>query len=69
MRTEDFSEACALPELPKRLKTSEAKKRIWRNGDEKYYPGGAAAPDYCMVKFTAAKGRHYSSYKSEGFKV
>ena len=38
------------------LETSEAKKRIWRNGDEKHYPADVAAPDYCMLKFTAAKG-------------
>ena len=45
------------------------KARIWRDGDERYYPKGVTDPDYCVLKFTAFKGRYYSSFKSEDFDV
>ena len=51
------------------LETEEAKTRIWREGDERYYPQGAADPDYCVLKFTAEKGRYYSSFKNEDFAI
>ena len=43
--------------------------RIWRDGDEMYYHLGATDPDYCVLKFTADKGRMYESFKSYDFKV
>lgn len=49
------------------LETPEAKARIWREGDERYYPQGVTDPDYCVLKFTAEKGRYYSNFKSEDF--
>ena len=49
------------------LETAEAKERIWRTGDEMYYKGGVTDPDYCVLKFTASKGRYYSNFKSEDF--
>lgn len=49
------------------LETPEAKERIWREGDERYYPQGAADPDYCVLKFTAQGGRYYSRFRSEDF--
>lgn len=51
------------------LQTAEAKKRIWREGDTMYYPGGIEDPDYCVLKFTAEKGRYYSNFKSEDFEL
>ena len=39
------------------LETAEAKERIWREGDTMYYPEGVTDPDYCVLKFTAVKGR------------
>lgn len=51
------------------LETAEAKERIWREGDTMYYPEGVTDPDYCVVKFTAEKGRYYSNFKSEDFSV
>lgn len=51
------------------LESAEAKARIWRDGDEKYYPLGVTDPDYCVLKFTARKGRFYSNFKSEDFPV
>ncbi|MHC1723556.1 MAG: pyridoxamine 5'-phosphate oxidase family protein [Aminipila sp.] len=51
------------------LETSEAKERIWRDGDNIYYPEGVTDPDYCVLKFTAIKGRYYSNFKSEDFNI
>ena len=49
------------------LETAEAKERIWRKGDTMYYKGGVTDPDYCVLKFTAVRGRYYSNFKSEDF--
>lgn len=51
------------------LETAEAKERIWKTGDIMYYHGGVTDPDYCVLKFTAIKGRYYSNFKSENFTV
>lgn len=39
------------------LESEEAKQRIWQTGDTMYYSGGVTDPDYCVLKFTATKGR------------
>ena len=49
------------------LETAEAKERIWRKGDTMYYKEGVTDPDYCVLKFTAVRGRYYSNFKSEDF--
>lgn len=51
------------------LETPEAKELIWQEGDERYYPKGVTDPDYCVLKFTAQKGRYYSNFKSEDFEI
>lgn len=51
------------------LETAEAKERIWREGDDMYYPKGVTDPDYCVLKFTAVSGRYYSNFKSEDFEI
>ena len=51
------------------LTDAEAKERIWREGDDMYYPGGVTDSDYCVLKFTAAAGRYYSNFKSEDFAI
>ena len=51
------------------LETPEAKERIWQEGDEMYYPLGVTDSDYCVLKFTATKGRYYSQFKSEDFDI
>jgi general stress protein 26 len=51
------------------LTDAETKEEIWREGDTLYYPGGVADQDYCVLKFTAQKGRYYSNFKSEDFEV
>ncbi|MDR0439732.1 MAG: pyridoxamine 5'-phosphate oxidase family protein [Candidatus Accumulibacter sp.] len=51
------------------LADAETREMIWRDGDTMYYAGGVADPDYCVLKFTARKGRYYSNFKSEDFDV
>ncbi len=49
------------------LQDEEIKKEIWCTGDTMYYKQGVTDPDYCVLKFTAIKGRHYCDLKSESF--
>ncbi len=51
------------------LEDADSKERIWRQGDTMYYPLGVTDPDYCVLKFTATKGRYYSSFHSEDFDI
>ena len=51
------------------LETPEAKKRLWRMGDTLYYKEGVTDPDYCVLRFTATRGRYYSNFKSEDFEI
>lgn len=51
------------------LETAEAKESIWQDGDEIYYKKGVTDPDYCVLKFTAIRGRFYSNFKSEDFEI
>lgn len=51
------------------LETQEAKERIWREGDTMYYKEGVTDPDYCVLRFTAEKGRYYSNFSSQDFVV
>ena len=51
------------------LETAEAKERIWHKGDTLYYKGGVTDPDYCVLKFTAVRGRYYSNFHSEDFEI
>lgn len=49
------------------LQDEVTKREIWRTGDTMYYKQGVTDPDYCVLKFTAVKGRHYSDLKTESF--
>lgn len=51
------------------LHDEEIKREIWQVGDTMYYKQGVTDPDYCVLKFTAVKGRHYSAFKSENFEL
>ncbi len=51
------------------LEDADSKEMIWRQGDTMYYPLGVTDPDYCVLKFTATKGRYYSSFHSEDFDI
>lgn len=51
------------------LEDSESKRSIWQAGDTLYYSQGVTDPDYCVLRFTAEKGRYYSNFKSESFDI
>ncbi|HEX3021289.1 MAG TPA: pyridoxamine 5'-phosphate oxidase family protein [Lachnospiraceae bacterium] len=51
------------------LEDSDSKEMIWQNGDSMYYPKGVTDPDYCVLRFTAMKGRYYSNFSSESFDI
>lgn len=51
------------------LEDAAFKELIWREGDEVYYPEGVADPDYCVLRFTADRGRYYTNFSSQDFAV
>ena len=51
------------------LEDAASKELIWREGDEIYYPEGVTDPDYCVLRFTADRGRYYTNFSSEDFPV
>ena len=51
------------------LEDPESKERLWRRGDTKYYSRGVTDPDYCVLRFTAERGRYYRNFKSEDFSI
>ena len=51
------------------LEDPKNKERLWQMGDRIYYSRGVTDPDYCVLKFTAERGRYYSNFKSEDFLI
>lgn len=51
------------------VEDQSVKNRIWREGDEMYYPKGVIDSDYCVLEFTTQSGRIYQNFKSENFDV
>lgn len=51
------------------LEDAASKEMIWQEGDTMYYPKGVTDPDYCVLKFTAEKGRYYAKFQTEEFPV
>jgi general stress protein 26 len=51
------------------LTDQPSKSRIWNEGDTTYYSKGVTDRDYCVLKFTAEKGRIYEKFKSYNFEV
>lgn len=49
------------------LTDQETKNEIWRTGDAMFYHGGVTDHDYCVLKFTAMRGRHYCDLKTDNF--
>lgn len=50
------------------LEDKNIKEEIWKDGDTKYYKG-VDDPDYCVLRFTAYRGRYYSNFSSEDFDI
>lgn len=51
------------------LEDPASRRLIWREGDTEYYPAGVDDPDYCVLRFTACKGRYYCDYHSENIEI
>lgn len=51
------------------LTDQKTKNDIWRKGDTLFYKQGVTDPDYCVLKFTATKGRYYCDLETESFEV
>ena len=51
------------------LTDQDSKNRIWKKSDTVFYKGGVTDPDYCVLKFTAEKGRYYCDLKTESFEL
>lgn len=49
------------------LEDEATKRELWRVGDQVYYPKGVTDPDYCVLRFTAIRGRYYCNLKTESF--
>lgn len=45
----------------------EARKRLWREGCEIYYPGGVADPDYTVLEFNADTANYYEGLSNLTF--
>ena len=46
-----------------------SKNMTWKKGDTMFYKKGVTDPDYCVLKFTAIKGRYYCDLKTESFDI
>ena len=46
-----------------------SKNMIWKKSDTMFYKKGVTDPDYCVLKFTAIKGRYYCDLKTESFDI
>ncbi len=51
------------------LQDDGIKRELWCIGDTLYYKQGVTDPDYCVLKFTAIKGRYYCDLKTESFNM
>jgi general stress protein 26 len=51
------------------LEDPKSKKRLWREGFERYYPLGVEDPDYCVLRFTARSGNYYEMLGNVSFEV
>jgi general stress protein 26 len=51
------------------LQDPKSKKRLWREGFEKYYPLGVSDPDYSVLLFTAEQGSYYHSLAITNCKI
>lgn len=45
----------------------EARKRLWREGCEIYYPGGVDDPDYTVLEFNAREANYYEGLSNVTF--
>ena len=51
------------------LTDQETKGMIWKKGDTLFYKKGVTDSDYCVLRFTASRGRYYQDLKTESFSL
>ena len=51
------------------LQDPQSRKRLWREGYERYYPQGVEDPDYTVLRFTTLWGRYYHALSHATFEV
>ena len=51
------------------LTDDKIKKETWRIGDTMFYKKGVTDEDYCVLEFSAIKGRYYTDLKTESFNL
>ncbi|MDR2784252.1 MAG: pyridoxamine 5'-phosphate oxidase family protein [Treponema sp.] len=51
------------------LEDKKIKKEIWKDDFSMYYKDGMDGEDFIIIKFTAERGRYYSKFSSEDFKI
>ena len=47
----------------------KSRKKVWREGFEKYYPLGINDPDYSVICFTAEKAKYYHNLSKTVFNL
>ena len=51
------------------LQDMGSRRRLWRQGYEKYYPLGVTDPDYSILRFTAQWGNYYHALSNVTFEL
>jgi general stress protein 26 len=51
------------------LTDPDARRRLWREGFERYYPQGVDDPDYCVLQFCASRGNYYHGLANVDFDI
>jgi general stress protein 26 len=49
------------------LTDRESRQRVWRYGNEMYFPGGVDDPDYAVLRFTTVGGTYYHNLQNVTF--
>ena len=49
------------------LRDRPSRERFWREGFERYYPGGVDDPDYSIVRFTPERAKYYHGLRKMSF--
>ena len=47
----------------------EAKRSLWREGWEAYYPKGMGDPEYCILRFSPHLGNYYQALQNVNFRI
>jgi general stress protein 26 len=51
------------------LQDMASRKRLWREGNAKYYPLGVTDPDYSVLRFTTQWGNYYHALSNVTFEL